>query len=140
MKLTLLAATCAAALACAIPAFAATPAKDSAFEAKGNHNQVTPTFETDKTGTHVKFFSYFNACAPVPVLNMPAIAIKHGSFSYTGTVTDVTKKKLKVKITGRFVKATVVKGTVNFSQASGKSCPTASYTAKRTGKATGQQF
>ena len=139
MKIALPGAACAAAaLALAIPALAASPAKNSEFQAKGPHNQITPTFETDKTGKHVVNFSFFNDCAPVPILNMPKIAVKAGRFSYSGTVTDVTHKKIKVKFKGHFTTAKVAKGTVNFSR-SGKACPTTSYTAKRTGKATGQQ-
>ena len=138
MKFALPGAACAAAaLAFAIPALAANPAKNSEFQAKGPHNQITPTFATDKTGKHVVNFSFYNDCAPVPILDMPKLAVKAGRFAYSGTVTDVTKKKIKVKITGHFTTSTVAKGTVNFSRA-GKACPTKSYTAKRSGKASTQ--
>jgi hypothetical protein len=89
------------------------------------------SFHIAKNGKTIDHWVYYNKCAPVPVLNPPAIAIKSGQFSFHGTLTSVIKKKLSFTLTGHFVSAHVVRGTAN-ATGGGKSCKAVTFTAKFT--------
>ena len=89
------------------------------------------SFHIAKSGKAIDHWVYYNKCAPVPVLDAPQIAIRHGQFSFHGTLTAVTHKKLSYTLTGHFVSAHLVTGSVN-ATGGGKSCTAVKFKAKFT--------
>jgi hypothetical protein len=124
--------------AVAVPAVAAT--KFAKPVPNGNYcMNCTPKldpgdFHISGSGKWIDAWSYFNNCAPVPVAKPPKIAIKGGKFSFSGTLTEVTKTKLHYTLKGHFVTPHLAKGTVN-ATGGGKTCKAVSFRAKfvRTG-------
>ena len=57
---------------------------------------------------------YYNNCSQVPVV-YSFKAKKNGSFEFNGTKTNVLDEKIKVAISGKFVSADKVKGTVKYT-------------------------
>ena len=121
--------------ACAIPAlaFAADPAKNSAFQWCKTRDQCPFGFETTKTGRYIKEIKAYNKCAAVPAV-YPRIRVKAGKFSKTGTVTDVIGQKLTYTIKGRFTRPRKAVGTYDIDRKGCSAKPT-EFVAKRVGKA-----
>jgi hypothetical protein len=65
------------------------------------------------------------------VPKVPKIAIKNGSFSFTGTLVDVTKRKLTFTFEGSFVSGHLATGVVN-ATGGGTTCTATPFKAKFT--------
>ena len=127
-------ATVALAL-CALPAlaFAADPAKNSAFQWCPTENSCPFGFETSKNGRYVQDIKAYNKCAQVPA-TYPRIRVKSGKFAKTGTVTDVIGQKLTYTIKGTFTRPKKAVGTYDIDRKGCSAKPT-KFVAKRVGKA-----
>jgi hypothetical protein len=128
--------TAAAAAACVVPAlaFAAHPAKNSAFQWCESKDSCKFGFETTKNGGKIKDINAYNKCAQVPA-TFPKIRVKDsGKFSKSGAVTDVTGQKLTYTIKGKFKKRKKAVGTYEVDSRKCDAKPI-KFVAKRTGKA-----
>ena len=132
MKKILLAA---AAAICLVPAlaFAADPAKNSAFQWCESKDRCPFYFETSKDGKKVIDIKAYNKCARVPA-TYPKIPIRSGKFSKTGTVTDVIGQKLTYTFKGKFTRPKKAVGTYDIDRKGCSAKPT-EFVAKRIGKA-----
>ena len=120
---------------CLVPAlaFAADPAKSSAFRWCETRDSCPFAFETSKDGKKVIDIKAYNKCAQVPAI-FPKLGIRSGKFSKTGTVTDVTGKKLTYTFKGRFTRPKKAVGTYDIDRKGCSAKPT-DFVAKRIGKA-----
>jgi hypothetical protein len=120
---------------CLVPAlaFAADPAKNSAFEWCKTADSCPLRFETSKDGKKVIDIKAYNKCAQVPA-TWPKIAIRSGKFSKTGTITDVTGQKLTYTFKGKFTRPKKAVGTYDIDRKGCSAKPT-DFVAKRSGKA-----
>jgi hypothetical protein len=120
-------------LAVPIAATAVTPKKDSYFAYCPRKYSCTVNFETTRTGKRIQNFRYFNSCANVPVL-LPKLKITKGRFGFRGVRRDTLRRKINVRISGRFITSRKAKGTARYTR-SNCTAKTAKYTAKRTRRA-----
>jgi hypothetical protein len=121
---------------CLVPAlaFAADPAKNSAFRWCENSDSCPFAFETSKNGRYIKDIMAYNDCARVPA-TFPRVRVKDdGSFSKTGTVTDVINQKLTYTFKGRFTRPKKAVGTYDVDRKGCTGKPV-KFVAKRFGKA-----
>jgi hypothetical protein len=120
---------------CLVPAlaFAASPAKNSAFQWCESKEKCSFGFETSKDGKKIKNIKAYNRCAQVPA-PFPKIAVREGKFSKTGTVTDAIGQKLTYTIKGSFTTSKKAVGTYDIDR-KGCSAKAQKFTAKRVGKA-----
>jgi hypothetical protein len=120
---------------CLVPAvaFAADPAKNSAFQWCESSDRCPFYFETSKDGKKVVDIKAYNKCAQVPA-TFPKIAVTAGKFSKTGTVTDLTGQKLTYTIKGKFTRAKKAVGTYDIDRKGCSAKPT-DFVAKRIGRA-----
>lgn len=88
-------------------------------------------FHISRDGKFIDAWDYFDKCAPVPVAKPPKIRVSNGKFSFSGTLKDVTKKRLHYTLKGRFVTARLATGVVD-ATGGGKSCKAVSFKAKFT--------
>jgi hypothetical protein len=76
---------------------------------------------------------HYDHCVTVPV-NVPKIKVRHGKFSFDGKVTDVTQRKFKLHLDGKFVTKTKAKGNWTAKLLDKDSCTSKfDYKVKRTG-------
>ena len=125
-----------AAFACLVPvaAFAAKPAKNSAFQYCPKKDSCPLGFETNKAGTKIVELRMYNDCSRVPV-TWPSIKVgKDGKFSKSGKVKNVVNQQITYSIAGRFVKPGKAVGTFELD-AKGCNKKPEKFTAKRMGKA-----
>ena len=120
---------------CLVPAlaFAADPAKNSAFQWCETRDRCAFGFETSKNGRYVKEIRAYNDCARVPA-EFPRIRVRDGKFSKTGTVTDFIDQKLTYTFKGRFTRPRKAVGTYEIDRKGCNSKPI-KFVAKRFGKA-----
>jgi hypothetical protein len=130
----MLAAAVIAAVTLPALALAADPAKNSAFQYCPKRDQCPFGFNTAKNGRYLKDVKLYAKCSPVPVEDWGRIRVKHGKFSKSGTVTDVTGQKLTYTIRGRFKRPKKAVGTYEVDR---KDCSDKAhgFVAKRVGKA-----
>jgi hypothetical protein len=121
----------ALALPAAAMAGSAQPVADGNYCMNCTAKVLPGTFHVSKDGKSIDGFTYYDKCAPVPVPKMPKIAIHDGKFSFTGTLVDVTKRKLEFTVKGSFVSSHLATGVVN-ATGGGKSCKATSFKAKFT--------
>jgi hypothetical protein len=119
-------------------AFAANPAKNSAFSWCEKKNICSFSFETDKKGKKLGIVRLYSKCLPVPLMDgWPSVAVKNGKFSKSGTVVDVLGNAVKFKLVGKFTSKKKAVGTFDIDKKGCSAKPT-KFVAKRTGKASGQ--
>ena len=125
-----------AAAICLVPAlaFAADPAKNSAFKWCETSDKCSLIFETSKDGRYIKEIKAYNNCARVPVENWGRIRVRGGKFSKTGTVTDVIGQKLTYTYKGTFTTPRKAVGTYEIDR-KGCNSKAQKFVAKRFGKA-----
>jgi hypothetical protein len=121
---------------CLVPAlaFAADPAKDSAFQYCVNKDSCPFYFETTKNGKYLTDIKLYPKCAPVPVEKWGRIRVTEGKFSKSGKVTDLVGNKLTYSIKGKFKRPKKAVGTYEVDSKDCKDKAVA-FVAKRTGKA-----
>jgi opacity protein-like surface antigen len=125
-RLSLLAALALAALLITTAvAIAAKPKPGEYSQQKGNRLVVSFTVKKGK----VTKFSAYPKCAPVPV-QVPAMKVKDGKFSFKGKRKDVTGTELSIEISGTFTTTTKAKGSYRYTSAD-CSDSKKSFTAKR---------
>ena len=125
-----------AALVIPAAALAATPKAGGSYgDCTGNTCKVSQ-IKVSANGSKVVVFQAYTKCNPVPIVTFPALRITPaGTFSFSGRVKDVLQHSIKAEISGKFVSASVVRGTLRFSTANCNS-KTLSYRALL-GKGTG---
>lgn len=99
-------------LVAAAVAVAAKPKPGQYSQQKGNRLVVSFTVKKGK----VTKFSAYPKCAPVPV-QVPAVKIKNGKFSFKGKVKDVTGSEVSIEISGRFTTTTKATGSYRYTTA-----------------------
>jgi hypothetical protein len=130
LKKMIAAGTALAALAPA--AFAATPAKDSAFQYCAKPNNCPFGFETNGKGTRLENIQLFTKCNG-EIAAFPEIKVNgKGEFSKTGTAMLVRGGKLNFTIKGKFKKPKKAVGTYKLT-AKGCSDTAHDFVAKRVG-------
>lgn len=119
----------------ALPAVAhggtANPVKNGNYCMNCTKKLAPGDFHVAKNGRSIDAWSYYNKCAPVPVASPPKIAIKNGHFSFSGTLTDVTKKKIHFVLKGSFVTSHLATGMAQ-ATGGGKTCKAVAFKAKFT--------
>ena len=123
----------------------AAPTTAGAIEAKGGHyaqsknNVIIATF--DVAGVKVRNFSHNDRCTNYP-LEFPAFGFGfgfgfgNGDFSFTSNaVKDLNSQEWSVRITGKAISRTVVKGSMTYKKTKGNArCETTTKFRVRTGK------
>ena len=107
-----------AALVIPATALAAKPKPGGSYgDCAGNRCTVSE-IKVSADGSKVVGFHAYTKCNPVPIITFPAMRITPaGTFSFSGRVKDVIKNSIKVEVSGKFVSASVVRGTLRFSTA-----------------------
>lgn len=120
---------------CLVPAlaFAADPAKNSAFQWCPEKDDCPLRFETTKNGRYIKDVKAYNDCARIPA-NYPRIRVRNGKFSKSGTVEDLAGQKLTYSFQGRFTRPKKAVGTYEIDR-KGCTAKPQKFVAKRFGKA-----
>jgi hypothetical protein len=105
-----------AALALPSAALAAQPKPGGSYrDCTGAHCKVNE-IKVSADGSKVVQFIAYTDCNRLPFASSPALKITAaGTFSFAGPRTDVTRKVVKVEISGKFVTASLVRGTMRFS-------------------------
>ncbi len=121
------------ALASVAPAAVSNPKEGNYAQKKHHRYQIEFAYSGGKVSNAI----HYDNCLTVPVA-MPKIKVKHGHFSYDGTRKDVTNRKFKIHVDGKFTGRKVAKGTWKEKLVSGgSSCKGAvDYKAKRVGPVT----
>ena len=108
-----------AALVIPVAALAATPTPGGSYGDCAGNTCMVSQIKVSANGSKVVVFHAYTKCNPVPITTIPALRITPaGTFSYSGRVKDVIKNTIKVQISGKFVSASVVRGTLRYSTAS----------------------